>query len=238
MKRVNIRDAFVGEPDAGQEGIATERAARDEGAEALLLAVRGGEVTLVVPAGTDDARAAQEAECLRGVLRLENERVLTFEIHDAATGAFFEDEPAALYRRRQEGAGGDLSVIADSLDYMASAPVYARELMTPDPVTVRPDLPIQQAASLLTYHHISGLPVLDAAGTLLGVVSEADVIGKEGATVGEIMSRPAITAESDARIEEIAALMTRERIKRIPIVQQGRLVGIISRADIVRWAAR
>jgi CBS domain-containing protein len=240
MKRVNIRDAFVGEPDRHQEGLSN---VHDEGLEALLLAVRGGEVTVVLPAGTDAAGAIQGAECLRGVLRLEHERVLTFEIQAAATGAFFEDEPAALHRRRRAAGSGDLSAIQDTHDYMAAGddqapPRRAREAMTPDPVTARPDLPVRAAADLLVYHRVSGLPVLDGAGALVGVVSEADIIGKRGATVGEIMSRAVVAVAPDARLEEVAALMTRRRVNRVPVVDAGRVVGILSRADVVRWAAR
>ena len=247
MKRVNIRDAFVGEPNRHQEGLPGED---DAGLEALLLAVRGGEVTVVLPAGTDAAAAIQGAECLRGVLRLEHERVLTFEIQAAATGAFFEDEPAALHRRRRAAGGGDLSAIEATHDYMAAGgdpapagaggapPTRARDAMTPDPVTARPDLPVRDAADLLVYHRVSGLPVLDGAGALVGVVSEADIIGKRGATVGEIMSRAVAAVAPDARLEEVAALMTRQRVNRVPVVDAGRVVGILSRADVVRWAAR
>jgi CBS domain-containing protein len=234
MKRVNIREAFVGEPDRSQEGLSV---VQDEGSEALLLAVRGGELTIVVPAGTDESRAIQEAECLRGVLRLENERVLTFEIQAGSTGAFFEDEPAALHRRRQQESGVDLSAIGGSHDYMAVQARLARDVMTPNPITVRPDQTVREAADLLAYHHISGLPVLDAAGALVGVVSEADIIAKQGQTVGDIMTRNVITVPADARVEEVAAIMAGERIKRVPVLQEGRLVGIISRADIVRWVA-
>ena len=245
MKRVNIRDAFVGEPNRHQEGLSN---VDDEGLEALLLAVRGGEVTVVLPAGTDAAAAIQGAECLRGVLRLEHERVLTFEIQAAATGAFFEDEPAALHRRRRAAGGGDLSAIEATHDYMAAggdrvpagvaSPTRARDAMTPDPVTARPDLPVRAAAELLVYHRVSGLPVLDGAGALVGVVSEADIIGKRGATVGEIMSRAVAAVAPDARLEEVAALMTRQQVNRVPVVDAGRVVGILSRADVVRWAAR
>jgi CBS domain-containing protein len=248
MKRVNIRDAFVGEPNRHQEGLPGED---DAGLEALLLAVRGGELTVVLPAGTDAAGAVQAAECLRGVLRLEHERVLTFEIQAAATGAFFEDEPAALHRRRRASGGVGLSAIQETHDYMAAGaagadpdagaaprPLRARDAMTPDPVTARPDLPVRDAADRLVYHRVSGLPVLDGAGALVGVVSEADVIGKRGATVGEIMSREVVAVAPDARLEEVAALMTRRRVNRVPVVHEGRLVGILSRADVVRWAAR
>lgn len=237
MKRVNIREAFVGEPNAGMEGLANVRGDA-EGSEALLLAVRGGELTLVIPAGTDEQQAAGDAECIRGVLRLENERVLTFEIQADSTGAFFDDEPAALHRRRQTGGSADLSAIASGHDYMAdSRPRFAHQLMTPDPVIARPEHTLREAAELLLYHHISGLPVLDGDGRLVGVVSEIDLIEKEGKTVADVMSREVISVDAGARPEAIAAAMARARIKRVPVLRDGALVGIISRADIVRWAA-
>ncbi len=95
MKRVNIEDAFVGEPTSDRAG-----AEAADGDEALVLAVRGGEVVAVVPAGTPEDGAVGAARLIRGALRLENERVLTFEIHEGASGAFFEDESARLHRRR------------------------------------------------------------------------------------------------------------------------------------------
>lgn len=236
MKRVNIRDAFVGEPNPSQEGILAEE---DAGQEAILLAVRGGELTIVVPAGTDDQRAVQAAECIRGVLRLESERVLSFEIQSEATGAFFEDEPAALHRRRQEVGSVGLSAIQGSDDYMADrGATVARELMTPDPVTTRPEATVREVAELLSFHRISGLPVLDAEGNLVGVVSEADIIGKRGETVADIMTRSVIAASGDTRVGEVASTMARERIKRVPVLEGGRLVGIVSRADIMRWIGR
>ncbi len=238
MKRVNIRDAFVGEPNAGQEGLSQEH---NQGSEALLLAVRGGELTVVIPAETDDGRAVQEAECIRGVLRLENERVVTFEIQAGSTGAFFEDEPAALHRRRQASGGSGLSEIASSHDYMGDAgthPRRARDLMTAEPITTHPDTPVRDAAALLVYHRISGLPVLDGKGALVGVVSEADIIDKPGKKVKDVMTRDVITVTADASLEDVASIMARHRVKRVPVVQDNRLAGIISRADIVRWVAR
>src|ERR671929_2153207 len=91
MRRVNIQAAFLGEGGESESG--------DE--EGLALAVRGGEVVLVLPAGTPEHRAVEAASTLRGSLRLESGRVLTFEIHDGAVGAFFEDEPSELFDRRE-----------------------------------------------------------------------------------------------------------------------------------------
>ena len=79
----------------------------------------------------------------RGALRLENERVLTFEIHEGASGAFFEDESAQLHRRRQGSGAEGLSAIGGS-DYMADHRT-AGEIMTRDVVTVRRDLPTEDA---------------------------------------------------------------------------------------------
>jgi hypothetical protein len=79
MRRVNIEAAFLGEGGVSDTG--------DE--EGLALSVRGGEVVLVLPAGTPENRAVESASILRGSLRLETGRVLTFEIHDGAVGAFF-----------------------------------------------------------------------------------------------------------------------------------------------------
>src|ERR1041385_6957249 len=87
MRRVNIQAAFLGEGGDSDTG--------DE--EGLALSVRGGEVVFVLPAGTSEDRAVQAASTLRGSLRLETGRVLTFEIHDGAVGAFFADEPGDLF---------------------------------------------------------------------------------------------------------------------------------------------
>ena len=106
MKRLNIKDAFVGEPTYGQEGLET-----DDSDEAICLSVRGGEIVAVVPAGTPEEGAIAQASIIRGTVRLENERVLTFEIHEGADSAFFEDESARLYRRRQESGSVGLSTI-------------------------------------------------------------------------------------------------------------------------------
>jgi CBS domain-containing protein len=230
VKRVNIEDAFVGEPSPSQAGVE----ARDSD-EAIVLAVRGGEVVAVVAADTSEEGALGAAVLIRGALRLENERVLTFEIHEGASGAFFEDESAQLHRRRQGSGAEGLSAIG-GIDYMADRRT-AGEIMTRDVLTAHRDLPTEELAALLAFHNVSGMPVLDEAGAVIGIVSEADVIGKRGATVGEIMTPEVVAVAEGTPIERIAALMAEKKVKRVPVVADGALVGMVSRADIVRALA-
>ncbi|HYU20964.1 MAG TPA: CBS domain-containing protein [Chloroflexota bacterium] len=230
MKRVNIKDAFVGEPDSSQEGVEAE-----DSDEAVILAVRGGEIVAVVPAGTPDDSAVAAASTIRGALRLENERVLTFEIHEGASSAFFEDESAELHRRRQESGSVGLSTILGE-DYMSGSRT-AGQVMTRDVLTADPGMPMDELAKLLAFHNVSGMPVVDEAGKVVGVVSEADVIGKQGATVRDIMTPDVISVPEETSIEEIAALMAERKIKRVVVMDGELLLGMVSRADIVRALA-
>jgi CBS domain-containing protein len=91
---------------------------------------------------------------------------------------------------------------------------------------------------LLTFHDVSGLPVCES-GRVVGVVSEADLIGKSGETVGAVMTSPAITVAESTRLEQVAEQLTRLRIRRVPVVDTaGRLKGVVSRRDVLSWAAR
>lgn len=230
MRRLNVRDAFMGEPSG-----LPDPGGDDEGDEALVLAVRGGEVVLVIPAGTAEDDAVERAAIVRGTLRLENERVLTFEIQDGAVGAFYEQESADLFRRRQETGSAGLSSIG-SAGSLASSPRLARDVMTSSVITVSPDVSLPEVTRLLTYHNVSGFPVCDD-DKLVGVVSEADVISKVGSHVREIMTEEVISVTEDTTLDQIAKLMAARRIKRVPVVRAERLVGIISRADLVRAMA-
>ncbi|HEY8475340.1 MAG TPA: hypothetical protein VIN09_00580 [Chloroflexota bacterium] len=103
MLRLNVRAAFLGEPTASQEGIEAEDAT-----EAVVLKVRGGQVVLLLRPGAPEGSLLDHCEWLRGELHLENGRVLVFEIHDGAEGAFFEDESLLLHYRRARSATPDL----------------------------------------------------------------------------------------------------------------------------------
>jgi CBS-domain-containing membrane protein len=132
------------------------------------------------------------------------------------------------------------------------------DVMTADVVTVRTDATFKEIARVLITRKVSGLPVVDAEGTLVGVVSEADLLPKEelksatgerpelqlraattarvkagGDTAGELMSNPVATIASDASVVEAARTLAEHDIKRLPVVDHGRLVGIVSRADVL-----
>jgi CBS domain-containing protein len=236
MKRVNIQAAFVGEPSAAAEGLDTV-----DSDEAVLLRVRGGELTLVVPYGTADDRVAASATCLRGVLHLENERVLTFEIQDGAEGAFFEDEPAALHQRREgDTGGGDMYRASGAAPLLARTPADSTTvgtIMSTTLVTVSPTTAVADLASLLAFHRVSGVPVVDDRQRLVGVVTETDVIARGGETVGDMMTTDVLSVGEADTIARAAALIAGRRVRRLPVVREGRVVGLVSQADIVRWLA-
>jgi CBS domain-containing protein len=135
-----------------------------------------------------------------------------------------------------------------------------RDVMTVDPVTITPEMSLRALAEVLSERRISGAPVVDHTGHVTGIVSEADLLLKQGperprrrgalgwiagehgepdqrraaSTVAGVMSSPAITIRPDRSIREAAELMLERRVNRLPVVDDGRLVGIIARADLVR----
>jgi CBS domain-containing protein len=223
VKRVNVNDAFANAAeDLAALGIG-------EGDEAVVLAVRGGEIVAAVSAGTAEEAVIGGARVLRGTLRLENERVLTFQIRSGTSGASFEDRPAEVSARRARAE-------PDS-GARAGLGRTASDIMSREVVTASPDMLVEDIAKLLAFHNISGMPVEGWDGKLVGIVSEADVIGKIGDTIGDVMTSEVISVTESTTIEEIAALMTERRIKRVPVMADGELLGIISRADVVRALA-
>jgi len=112
-----------------------------------------------------------------------------------------------------------------------------KDVMTTKVITVSEEQTKQQAARLLSQHRISGLPVVRDENLLVGVVTEYDVIAKEGKTVGDIMTRGVISVAADTELEEANHMLVHERIKRLPVLDQGRVIGIVSRADVVKEIA-
>lgn len=142
-----------------------------------------------------------------------------------------------------------------------------QDVMTIEVVTARPSTSLKDVAAELSRRRISGMPVVDDTGRIVGVVSEADILAKEqperehhssrfagllhrddddgqratrfdATVVSEAMSSPATTIEGHMPAAIAAQQMTERGINRLPVVQQGRLVGIVTRADLVRAFAR
>ncbi len=119
--------------------------------------------------------------------------------------------------------------------------MIARDIMTRKVYTTCAETSVQEVAQLLSRKNISGVPVIDKDGKMIGIVTEADIIGKvdrEGLRAADIMSPEIIAVDEETRVGEIAMLLTEHRIKRVPVVQHGKLVGIVCRADIVHAVAQ
>lgn len=145
--------------------------------------------------------------------------------------------------------------------------MLASEIMTSPVKTVGPDMGVEEAIALLLEKKISGLPVVDGAGRLVGIISEGDFLHRaeigaakrkprwlefllgpgeaaesyvlsHGRKVGEVMTRDVATIAASASINEVVELMERRRIKRLPVLEGEHVVGIISRSDLLRAIAR
>ncbi|PWC84819.1 hypothetical protein TSH100_16845 [Azospirillum sp. TSH100] len=142
----------------------------------------------------------------------------------------------------------------------------AIDLMTPRVITIAPDATIAEAARKMLENHISGMPVVDAAGKVVGIISEGDLLRRvelgtarhrswwlglvSGGTlpaedfiksharkVADVMTSHVTTVDETASPEEVVRVMETRRIKRVPVVRHGTLVGIISRANLLRALA-
>jgi len=142
------------------------------------------------------------------------------------------------------------------------------QVMTRNVITVTPETPINEVARLLVEHGVSGLPVVDADGVVVGVISEGDLLVKEAGyptasrrplarlfgagreareqaakveaqTAGEAMTSPALTIDEFRAIRAAAEVMTSSKVNRLPIVDaDGKLLGIVTRADLIRSFVR
>jgi len=115
--------------------------------------------------------------------------------------------------------------------------MLAKDIMHKKVVTVESWLTLQELSQVFAEKCISGAPVADKNGRILGVVSEADVVAKKGKQVKAIMSPKVLSVTEDAPVEKIASLMTTHKVKRLLVLRGEKLVGIVSRSDIVRAIA-
>jgi len=150
------------------------------------------------------------------------------------------------------------------------ADLTARDIMTPDPVTIGPEAGVTDAARLMTDRSVGALPVVDAHGALVGLVTEGDLIMQDvklefptyiqlldgfimyppaharfehelkkavAATVEDVMSADPVTVSADAAIEDVATLLAEKDVSRLPVMDGEKLVGIVSKHDIVKAIA-
>jgi CBS domain-containing protein len=144
--------------------------------------------------------------------------------------------------------------------------MQAKDLMTKKVITVDPDAPVSKIAKLLLDRRVSAMPVIDATGAIVGIVSEGDIMRRpetgtdrpsswwlqlvqgpnenamdyvksHGIYAKDVMTREVTTVKEDAPLAEIAELLEKRGIKRVPVMREGKLVGIISRADLLRGLA-
>jgi CBS domain-containing protein len=144
--------------------------------------------------------------------------------------------------------------------------MQAKDVMTTPAITATPDTRVEQVAELLLEHRISAVPVVDADGRLEGIVSEGDLMRRaesgterkgswwlalvalkdelpraymsaHGRRAAEVMTRDVVTVEETAPLEHIAGLLEKHRIKRVPVVREGKVRGIVSRANLLHGLA-
>jgi CBS domain-containing protein len=138
----------------------------------------------------------------------------------------------------------------------------AEDVMTRDVISIDPDATVLQAARLMLQHHISGLPVIDRDGTLVGVLSEGDFLRRRetrterrrsrwleflmgpgkiaaeyshshGSKVSEVMTPDVVTVDVTTPLEEIVDVMERRRVKRVPVICGSQVVGIVTRSNLM-----
>ena len=145
-----------------------------------------------------------------------------------------------------------------------------REIMTTDVITAEPGTTVRELADILAKNKISGVPVVDDQGRVLGMVSEGDIILQDadlhfpyyiqflesviylqsvhkfeerfrkqiGSKVSEVMTEEVISVSPEESVREVATLMADRNVNRLPVMENGRLVGIVTRGDIVRAIAQ
>lgn len=148
--------------------------------------------------------------------------------------------------------------------------IKAKDIMTSDVVTLKKEMGVKEAAEILLSKGIGGAPVVDDEGSVIGMVTESDLIMEDvklhfptfihllsgiiylesikafeeklkkaaAVKVEDVMSKKVISVTEDTSIEDIATLMIEKGISRVPVVRKGKLVGLVSKRDIVRTIAQ
>ena len=112
-----------------------------------------------------------------------------------------------------------------------------KEIMTAPVICASADASTAEVATLLAANRISAVPVVDGDGSVIGLVSEYDLLARQGKTAREVMSPGIISVNEEADVEDVRFLIVERRVKRVPVVAGRTLVGIVSRSDLIRQMA-
>jgi len=112
--------------------------------------------------------------------------------------------------------------------------IQVGDIMSPHVITVPTTMPVEEVARILREQQITGLPVLDDRERVVGVVSVSDIVTRRGAVASDIMSPEVISVTTETDVEAVVAILANRRIRRVPVLAEGQLVGIVSRTDLVR----
>jgi CBS domain-containing protein len=122
--------------------------------------------------------------------------------------------------------------------------LYASDVMVKEVITVTESMPLKDVARMFIEKKITGAPVVNAKGELVGVISETDIIRKttsigawSPSTVGQIMTKPAITVSPDETLQRVCEMMYNRRIHRVVVAEGARIKGILTTMDILRAIA-
>jgi CBS domain-containing protein len=117
----------------------------------------------------------------------------------------------------------------------------ARDAMNKNVLTISEDASVEEAIRALLEHHISGMPVVDYRGNLVGIITEFQLLEAlhtpevKKYRVRELMTRDVTTVSENTALADVAGMLVMQRIRRIPVVRDGEVVGVIARRDLLRY---
>jgi CBS domain-containing protein/mannitol/fructose-specific phosphotransferase system IIA component (Ntr-type) len=185
-------------------------------------------------------------------------RVATRYLQVVGAFARFLSKPERVDALLAAGSAEELVALPDFADYAVPEQVTVRDLMTERPRTVGPDSPLREAARDMIRSRLGALPVVDGAGQVVGMLGERELMrhlldgylhaGARGGAphgdaegsapaplaVRDVMTRQVLCVSPDQPIADVASIMTNKDVDRVPVVRDGRLVGFLTRGDIVR----